>query len=216
MNRLGQIWNLPKGWRSLLAKVNAPVRIRFRLANLLILFAVISVWLATIARKANEQRIAVEYLQRYGDVVTFDSDPDVPRWLAKMLDRDYCWTVKKVGFGHPHWRDPRLKQAKELEAFMKHLVSLSEIETLKLHSNRQFTDRSLKHLVSLDSLTRLYLNDTGICGTGLIHISTLPNLELVQLNRSDLRDVGLKVPRSRATTVTRAPQQNESHRYRHV
>ena len=74
------------------------------------------------------------------------------------------------------------------DADLEPLLRATSLEELILSGNRDLTDASLQFLVNLVNLKGLYLTDVPIEGPGLKALSTLPKLELLDVQYTKLND----------------------------
>jgi len=192
MNTPVQKRNVRWGWRPLLAKVNAPIRIRFGVTSLLVFVTLASIWLAKISSEARQQKSAVKKIRTNGGTVSFDTNFNVDYSLRSFLGEEYFRTVTEVRLTPSYGTDHSSARAKSADAFFDALASLADMETLKIGNNRYVSDSDLAHLKSLSNLTKLHMSETDIHGTGLVHVSTLPKLERILLSHTHLQDSSLK------------------------
>ncbi len=93
----------------------------------------------------------------------------IPAWLEFLLDKDFFADVTQAGFGSK-------TRVRSGVLYCSELVLPDEA--------RWTTDDDLKSLRTLSRLEFLSLEDTGISGAGLKHISGLPQLRSLSLRNA--------------------------------
>ena len=113
-----------------------------------------------------------------------------PDDLALLAKLDWS-TTKKSGFpGKPyvflantHLGDDHLKQ----------LAKLTDLTSLFIYGEQDFTAKGLESIKTLTNLSGLYLTDSGITDDGLLQIKDLTNLKgLYLMNNPKVSDAGLE------------------------
>jgi hypothetical protein len=133
-------------------------------------------WYAVMAKRAREQREAVEEIRKQGGAARYDyevqesgpGDPPVPAWLRSLLGVDFFATVVDV----ESWNSPFT------DSGMEHLKGLTRLQTLILCQwQTKLTDAGLKHLERMTELQKLYLQATQVSDAGLEHLRGLTKLQ---------------------------------------
>jgi len=140
----------------------------------------------------------VGYGYQYGDDNTFDpkAKSSVPEWILSLAGIDMFSTVERVSF--PGERAMfSLPMVKDVD--LKHLKRLPHLKELHLNGV-PISDEGLRHLANSKRLTNLQLGSesvlfckrhsfgTKVNGSGFVHLSQLPNLTTLNLDRSFLTD----------------------------
>jgi hypothetical protein len=160
---------------------------RFRLRTLLVAIALIALALGWRVDKAHRQRLAVAAVNRRGGSVLFDDQrirvtpPTVPRWLERLVGRDYFHEVVWADLGGTDLTDPGLSD----------LAGLAGLQGLVLSGTR-VDDAGLVSLRRLPRLRRLYLDQTRIGDAGLAHLEGLKELEELDLHDTRVTDAGIE------------------------
>jgi hypothetical protein len=69
---------------------------------------------------------------------------------------------------------------------------MSTLKELDLSRCSRISDAGIKHIVSNDSLEKLHLSDTGLTDNGVMLISALENLQLLDLGGIHMTDKALR------------------------
>ncbi len=161
---------------------------RYSLRTLMIVVTLFCIWLGITAKRAREQKYAVEAIRELGGMVFYEhqaipffaigrSPPGFtivepgPKWLRRFIGDEYFFTVSLVNLG----------ELKTDDASLAAIKRLTNVKTLDLR-NTQVTDIGLKHLKGWTDLTSLNLRDTNITDAGLEHLKGLAKLLVLQLN----------------------------------
>lgn len=163
---------------------------------LAILLAVVATgvisWLLKKSYDAKVQRAAVQGLELNEGIVQFDTTLNVPQWLRKAIGEEHFRDEKTIDLATNRGFKKGTNELKVTRETLKHLRSLTGVETLELGNQRGITDVELELLTPLKDLTTLYLYRTGVRGPGLIHIAPLPKLQSLSLEYTSLEDSGVK------------------------
>jgi hypothetical protein len=119
---------------------------------------------------------------------------------ARADEADAVAALKKLGGTMLHAdNDPKkpvrslyLPGNKVMDADLKHLAELSQLQVLKLDAATNVTDAGLKHLSSLKQLKDLGLGSTKVTDAGLRHLSGLKELRQLNLNFTKVTDAAVK------------------------
>jgi len=176
---------------------------RYSLRTLMLVITVFCVWMGITAKRARDQRLAVEAVLAIGGTVTYEHGefrhgvtqspqslrwgpgppprPPGPEWLRRIIGDDYFFSVDSVSISGRATSD----------AVLVHLKGLSDLEFLAL-VNARITDAGLVHLKGLTNLTTLALSGTQITDAGLEHLKGLTKLTELDLTSTEVSDKGIK------------------------
>ena len=104
-------------------------RFQYSLRSLMLLVLLASLgmsWYAVRAKKAREQKAAVEEIRKLGGMVHYDylggvrssrprADPPGPAWLRNLLGDDFVATVVEVRFHSPTLTERRLAECRRFD-----------------------------------------------------------------------------------------------------
>jgi len=172
-------------------------RFQFSLRSLVVLVVAVAVpccWLATIIQEAEEQKRAVEAIERAGGRIFFDNqvrddmgrlkgekEPPAPLWFRKLVGDDFYRDAVAVDL---------LCSAVDDERSVEHLKSLTKLEALTLAGTKS-SDTALEHITGLRNLKYLVLRNTQVTDNGLKHLKGLADLGSLELYRPQVTDDGL-------------------------
>jgi hypothetical protein len=186
-----------RGWR------------QFSLRTLLAFVVAISLplaWLAMKAKRANEQRSAVEAIRDLGGYVEYDHEykfcyfhehligpsvpfdlsedppPPGPVWLRALLGDDFFAAAVYV------------EGSDDADKIVSHVEQLPYLRHLSVGVASQdcpVTDASLVQLKGLTRLETLRLYHTRVTDAGLVHLQGLSQLESLELCGTKVTDAGL-------------------------
>lgn len=136
-------------------------RLRFSLRTLLILTFLLAIpfaWLAVEMRESSRQRAVVKELEQAGATVLFQ-------------DGIFC-----------HVRGVCISRCQDADQIIEWTGSLPDVTEVYLQSS-EFSNDALQHWANHPKLERIDLKWTSINDEGLKHLSTLPNLRSLKLNK---------------------------------
>jgi len=176
-------------------------RLQFGLSTLLLVVTVFGVWLGIAVNKANKQRRAVAAIEKLEGRIQFDYERDAngqripdaqppgPKWLRKVLGDDYFRKVIFIdfAFGTPPGR------SKVIDADLRCLESLPDLEAIDLDRNIAVTDQGLMHLRNLTKLRHLSMYYANVKGTGFVHLANKPLLRGLSIGHTPLTHDGVAV-----------------------
>ncbi len=177
---------------------------QFSLGTMFLIMTVTAIWLGRTTDRARRQARAVKAVEETHGLIQFDyqvdksgkarqnPQPPAPEWLRKAVGEEYFRKVVTVDFAVGAGLRRKGPVSNATDDDLRHLESLTDIETLELGNNFDVTDTGLVHLRGLKQLKTLYLYRTSVSGPGLIHLARLPELESLHLGRTPLQDEGLK------------------------
>ena len=195
-------------------------RFQFSIMSLLLLTLVVAVplsWLAVERKRAREQRMAVEAIEKLGgwvgDNYEFDAltsslvirEPPGPFSLSGRLGEYFFTRVTEVNLDETLATDTDLERLEGLsqlqclelggapvtDAGLDHLKGLAQLQWLTL-SETKVTDAGLERLKGLTQLRRLYLDYTMATDAGLEHLEGMTQLQLLLLGDTQITDAGLR------------------------
>jgi len=158
---------------------------------------VFCVWLGITAKRARDQKQAVEAVLEMGGDVYYQhanfpgpgeplpgrrrlGDPPGPVWLRQIIGNEYFFTVVQI-----HLRGPEVN-----DLSMVAVGRLTDVTSL-IHDAANITDAGLANLKSLTNLQVLSLFSTQITDAGLEHLKGLSNLQTLYLGHNQITDAGL-------------------------
>jgi len=173
---------------------------------MLIVVTVLCVWLGITAKRARDQRWAVEAIREVGGIVGYEHTgirlgwPAVtingktmsrlgmqpapvpgPEWLRKLIGDEYFFTVSGVNLYGSKANDATLAKVSRL--------------TGKFPLNAEatgVTDAGLEHLQGLTNFNVLNLRATGVTDAGLERLHGLTNLIMLDLRNTRATEDGVK------------------------
>ena len=164
--------------------------------SLAILLAVVATgvmtWLSKESNNARKRGASVAIIESNEGIVQFEQTLNVPVWLKMAIGEEHFRDEKVIDFATNRGRKAGTNEPKATDETLKHLASLTHVETLELGNHYELTDSDLAFLPPLKNLTTLYLYRTGIRGPGLVHLEQLPKLESLSLDYTDVDDSGTK------------------------
>ena len=191
---------------------------QFSVGGLVVVVTAVSIVVALWSNGANRQRRALEALQQFNVVMTFDYqyddngvfDPDRtsrwPAWVRRLVGEEYFRRVVRIRVEGEDFSDNDLHNLTALRGLSKcslvnTKISGSGIELLAraryLSELRligsELSDSSLIQLSKSASLERLHIVDAkNITDNGLSGLPWMENLRVLWLIRLDITDEGLK------------------------
>jgi hypothetical protein len=163
-----------------LASPIAPLKrwTRFSLATMFVSVAVVCVWLAIVASRANRQRQAVAAIKSMGGEVAYGAEINesaatltrqlLRRWLPRDCSDDVVWVRLPRNAG---------------DAQLVYLLSLPNLETIWLE-NSQVTDAGLDQLSAFTNLRRMYVGGTRATYAGVVKLRrALPECRIDRYDR---------------------------------
>ena len=160
-------------------KVPESSRWQFSLRTLFIVVTVLCVWMAVIAKQAQDQRLAVEAILEMGGTVWYEhgevrnrdfqspqfqppglgppSRPPGPEWLRRIIGNEYFFNV-----------------------------------TYAVLNGSGFDDANLEMVSRFSKLNLLQLSDAQITDAGLVHLRESANLQILILNSTRVTEGGIK------------------------
>jgi len=175
---------------------------RYSLRTLMIVVTVFCVWLGITAKRARDQRQAVEVILKLGGEVYYehqlqkmlevinrnkgrpgsqDTNTPGPVWLRRLIGDEYFFSVASVVFTGPKVNDTNLAAVGRLTNV--HLLNLS---------GTNVGDDGMAHLEGLTNLQSLLLDSTQITDTGLLHLKELSKLGFLDFRNTKITDAGLE------------------------
>lgn len=156
-----------------------------RLAVVLAVLAILSVWLGTETIRAWRQRAVVHVIWDLGGYVWRAGDrpegqPVTPRWYRSLLGEDFLNPVVAVRLAGTDASDEHLVQ----------IGTLTKLQMLDLRDTR-ISDVGLGHLRRLSRLKVLILTGTAVSGKGLASLKNMPELTVLCLEETNVTDEGL-------------------------
>ena len=182
--------------------------LQFSLRTLFVVVTVFCIWVGITAKRAREQRLAVEAILELGGTVFYDfhyyeedgetsinpsREPSSPKWLRDWLGLDLFHRVRKVQAvkllqipqfpsGGIHFLGP-MPQATQLsqriDEHMVHLAALHDLETLDL-SHSDLTDAGLGYVTGFTNLQYLNLRNTDVTEDSVKKFQqSLPNCQII-------------------------------------
>lgn len=91
----------------------------------------------------------------------------------------------------PHLRTLQLCGMPITDAGLQHIAVLPALEYLAVGENLHITDKGLRHLQSVRTLRKLYLDGTGVTDAGLVYLRDLRELEVLSLEATHVTDAGM-------------------------
>lgn len=175
---------------------------------LLLLILVLAVWLSWRTNKAREQREAVATVQKFGGWVHYEdnyvkSGPSAPVWLRQLLGDEYVRVVAhvmlfsdrpRIGLvgGVPEAVDKAdWKDAGPVGEVLSKLRSLPSVRIIHLGAACELTDADIAHLSGLPDLRDLTVDKSRLSDEGLKYLARLPNIEYLTLTGHRFTDEGL-------------------------
>jgi Leucine-rich repeat (LRR) protein len=177
-------------------------RFQYILRSLLLLLFLASLglsWYAVRAKRAREQKEAVEEIGKYGGSAEYDyqvqerygprprAGSPWPAWLRNLLGEDFLSTVVSVNF-----------RRSSGDAGLEYLKGLAGLRELDLRYT-QVTDTSFEHLKGLTRLETLNLRGTRVTDAGVERLKGLTQLQVLTLFES--QRVGLDLSETQVTDV---------------
>lgn len=163
---------------------------QFRLRTLLIAVLALSLplsWFAVKMSRARRQREAVDAIERQAGQVTYDWEITVRRGGQRPYPD---WLVRLLGedffFDVVQTRFPSGFPRHEATCW-KNLVNIKRLYL----DDSEVTDTELVHLKGLKRLENLGLKGTQITDTGLVHLEGITGLRALTLDRTQITDAGL-------------------------
>jgi len=147
---------------------------------------VFCVLMGITAKRAREQKQAVETIREAGGRVTYDYQltgsvkPSISEWLRELIGDDYFARVVFVG----------LLGSSGTDAVLVHLEGLTDLRGLSLLGT-EVTDAGLAHVGACTNLETLDLRLTSITNNGLVHLKRLTKLRKLDLSHSPVTEVGI-------------------------
>jgi len=178
---------------------------RYSLRTLFVVVTVFCVWMGITAKRARDQKQAVEAILEMGGFVFYEHqgvptgqalpwtrftysldgptpvDPPGPAWLRKLIGDEYFFRVFWIQLNRSQFRDVSLAA----------ISRLADVKRLALNNNK-ISDAGLVHLKGLTHLDMLALSDNNVTDDGLVYLKGLTNLRYLYLNRIEITDAGLK------------------------
>ncbi len=183
---------------------------RYSLRTMMLVVTLICVLLGITAKRAQDQKQAVEVILESGGIVLYQhrterSDPPGPEWLRKFIGDEYFFRVDSVHFTEAKINEAsliaisRLTDMRSLvltgnrvtDAGLEHLQTLTKLQDLNF-SSTEITDAGLVHLRGMTELQRLFFYNTKISDRGVEHLNVLTNLRGLILNRTSITDEGAR------------------------
>ena len=158
---------------------------RYSLRTLMIVVTVFCIWLGITAKRARDQRQALEAILAAGGMILYDyqrtnSDPPGPEWLRRIIGDEYFFTIGYVDFSGSKVNDA------SLAAVVKCLTS---VKYLSLFST-EVTDAGLKNLKELTNLRIVHIISTKITDEGIKDLhQALPNCMMVHTYKDGTRKI---------------------------
>ena len=168
-----------------------------------------TLWGTLRFRRAARQQAAVTQVRKLGGWAFYNCEFDEsgalskagapgPRWFQRLVGADFLGRVDIVILPG----NDRLEGFPDLDVFLRRQVSVADAELAFLEalpdlkclalSHTSVTDNGLKqYIVSLTKLERLWLDDTQVTDSGLLHIQGLGRLKRLSLKRTQISDAGL-------------------------
>ena len=183
---------------------------RYSLRTLMLVVTVFCVWLGVTAKRARDQRSAVEVIEALGGEVEYEHEPKRtpyeggfivwgnpntvnrappgPEWLRGLIGDEYFFSVRLV----------RLSRTTTDDASLAAVARFADMKSLLLDDTR-VSDAGLEHLKGLVNLRELNVIDTLITDAGLEHLRGLTSLRLLQLQHTKVtedsaRDLAAALP----------------------
>ena len=167
---------------------------RYSLRTLMLVVTVFCIWMGITAKRAREQRQAVEAIREVGGFVYHEhqmhpSYSPSPKWLLRLIGEDYFSSVSYVFmFGPTAGTDP--SRSKVNDVSLAAIERFTDLRWLSL-SNTQFTDAHMEYLNGLTKLEKLYLSGNPISDEGLLQLKGLTNLQELGLYATQVTDEGV-------------------------
>ena len=185
--------------------------LQFSLRTMMIVVTVFCVWLGFTAKRARDQRQAVEVIRKLWGAgyyehqlpLGFPSKPPGPKWLRRLIGDEYFFSFGRIEVGGPTDADLvhlkaltsltflALSGTKVTDTGLEHLKDLTNLQTLELR-NTHITDTGLEHLIALTDLEVLVLTSPQITDAGLVHLKGFTKLERLYVNYTQVTDEGVK------------------------
>jgi hypothetical protein len=167
--------------------------LRFSLQSLFVVVTVFSGWMAYVANRAAEQRLAVAAIQRVHGHFDFDyveqiisKQLPVPNSLLRVLDEHYFASVTRVlVVGN------RSVSPDAYRELLPHLSKMDELRELRL-VQIPISDSDLSFIRGMTSVKELDISGTKISDNALECVATLSNLEWLVLADTSVTDLGLR------------------------
>jgi hypothetical protein len=158
-------------------------RAQFSLATMFVVVTAFCVWLAWQVNRAKRQREGVAALRTLGAAV-FQVDPAASKRLARDLPKTHKWLgaayvepLEYVSLRHANALDAR---PEKIETALKLLKDLSGLRRLNLEG-LPLTERNMKQLASLPTLSELDLGYTGVGEPALDRLQeSLPKCRIIR------------------------------------
>ena len=184
--------------------------LQFSLRTMFLVMTVFCIWIAITAKRARDQKLAVEAIREMGGRVFYEhqignpSDPLIPEWLRRFIGDEYFFSVNGIQLEGPDFDDASLIAIEQMtdakllaltdtkitDTGLVHLKGLTKVETLVLNGT-QVTGTGMVHLKGLTKLGFLYLNNTQVSDAGLVHLKGFSNFQQLDLSNTRITDVGL-------------------------
>jgi len=147
--------------------------LQFSLRTLFVVVTVFCVWMGITAKRAKDQRLAVEAIEGSGGRIIYAHEPRIglvgpvtpripeppgPEWLRQLIGKEYFFSVVEVQLIGTSVDDASLMAIKQL----------TDVKTLWLGSTK-VTDAGLVHLEGLTNLQELFLGNTMVIDAGIVH-----------------------------------------------
>jgi len=187
---------------------------RYSLRTLMIVVTVFCVWMGITAKRARDQRQAVEAVREVSGQVFYKhqwplnspSDPPGPEWLRQLMGDEYFFSVFFLNFGNPWVTDAELEHLKGFrgtnllwlnlsniklpEAGLEYVKALTNLRVLNLNTTKT-TDAGVAHLKGMTKLQELWLANTEITDAGLEYLRELTKLRELNLSNTQVTDEGV-------------------------
>jgi len=177
---------------------------RYSLRTLFVVVTVFCVWMGITAKRARDQKLAVQAVEALGGTVRFEhqdgfvnfeggilsphgSDGPGPEWLRQLIGEEYFFCVDEVHFIRSNVDDASLAVIKGFPNFQ--LLAIDEFDSFIFDS--RISDAGLVHLNGLTNLEELHLRATQITDAGLEHLKGLTNLKWLTLWGTQVVGTGL-------------------------
>ena len=153
-------------------------------------------WVATKIKQGQQQKAAVEEIEKLGGQVTYDyeqdsagatSEPPGPAWLRKLLGDDTFRNVTMVDFNF----NAASQQPAVGDAGLENLKALTKLRSLNLCLTK-VSDAGLVNVAGLTRLQQLNLSCTKISDAGLVNVAGLTRLQELNLSCTKISDAGLQ------------------------
>jgi hypothetical protein len=192
------------------------------LRGLLLLVLAIAVWLGWIVNQARQQREAVAALQKFGGFVHYDWEfvdgpvnvppgnliwkpswgtftpggkPWAPDWLRKLAGDEYFQSIAHVSLFvdiKKQVADARWVNIGSADDALRKLATQKGVRTLHL-GGEQVTDENLSYVGQMTGLEELSIMwGRHLTDRGLVHLSGLSRLRILEVDHSKMTDLGLK------------------------